>query len=132
MRSWIPWLHRTRPADNAPRDNHPAAHQEEPRQVTRAAQYVAELAGTHTAAGRLAYDLRVVRRDPSQVGRDDGLAPAQVLFGPVTVEGDPGLAIHLAQVLLARQGWCLCDFWTPDTAAWVYRAEVHTIDRGEA
>jgi hypothetical protein len=77
-------------------------------------------------------DLRVVRRHPGRAGRDDGQAPAQVLLGPVTVEGDPGLAMHLAQVLLARRGWCVCDFWECDTAAWVYRVEVHTIERGEA
>ena len=100
--------------------------------VTRTEQYVAELAGTHTADGKLAYDLRVVRRPPSRGGSDDGLTPAQVLLGPVTVEGDPGLAMHLAQVLLARRGWCVCDFSTPVADAWVYRVEVHTIERREA
>lgn len=132
MRSWISRLHRTRPAENPPHDHHAAAEHEETRHATRTAQHVAELAGTCTAAGMLAYDLRVVRRHRGRAGRDDDLTHAQVLLGPVTVEGDPGLAIHLAQVLLARRGWCVCDFWTPVADAWVHRVEVHTIERGEA
>jgi hypothetical protein len=131
MRSWIPRLPRARRTDSATRAYNPPAVHDEPRQVPRAAQYVAELAGTHTAKGRLAYDLRVVRGDRTPAGPGDGTAPARLLFGLVTVQGDPGLAIGIAQVLLARHGWCACDFWTPCSAAWVYRAEVHTIGRGE-
>jgi hypothetical protein len=131
MGSWIPRRARTRRTDAAPSGYQPPAGQDAPRLASRAAQHVAELAGTHTAEGRLAYELRVVRRDPGPAGTDDAQTPVRVLFGPVTVQGDPGIAMCLAQVLLARQGWCACDFWTPDPAAWVYRAEVHTIERGE-
>jgi hypothetical protein len=54
MRSWIPRLRHARPAESPAYDRYAWIRQEEARHVPRTAQYVAELAGTHTAGGKLA------------------------------------------------------------------------------